>query len=67
MTATHSYNFGLLTSVTYNDGVTPNVTYNYNAFSGDNNHIPGDLETVTRGGAGSGFFPVKLLERIGAG
>ena len=51
VTATYGYTRGLLTSVTYNDGVTPSVTYNYNAFPTDNYHIPGDLETVTRGGA----------------
>ncbi|MFZ9938074.1 MAG: RHS repeat-associated core domain-containing protein, partial [Luteolibacter sp.] len=49
VTTTYGYTRGLLTSVTYNDN-TPGVTYNYDAFPSDNNHIPGDIETVTRGG-----------------
>jgi RHS repeat-associated protein len=48
--ATYGYTYGLLTSVTYNDNITPGITYNYDAYSMDNNHVPGDLETVTRGG-----------------
>ncbi|MBU6328248.1 MAG: hypothetical protein KGQ89_11495 [Verrucomicrobia bacterium] len=48
--ATYGYTYGLLTSVTYNDSITPGISYNYDAYSMDNNHVPGDLETVTRGG-----------------
>ena len=48
--ASYSYTYGLLTGITYNDG-TPNVVLNYDAFTSNNNHIPGDLETITQNGA----------------